>query len=69
MKYKTNRVRNTKLKKKESNNAYLMSQIHYQILENDRLPMKRERERERWYRKKSIQSNKEQIKKKKPNVN
>ena len=36
-----------KIKKKKSNNAYLMSQIHYQILENDRLPMKRERERER----------------------
>ena len=69
MKYKTNQVRNTKLNKKKSNNAYLMSQIHYQILENDRLPMKRERERERWYRKEPIQSNKEQIKKKKPNVN
>ena len=59
MKYKTNQVRNTKLKEK-TNNAYLMSQNHRQILENDRLPM----ERERWYRKKPIQSNKEQIKKK-----
>ena len=47
MKYKTNQVRNTKLNKKKSNNAYLMSQIHYQILKNDRLPMKRERKRER----------------------
>ena len=67
MKYKTNQVRNTKLKKKKTNNAYLMSQNHHQILENDRLPMERERERERetWYRKKPIQSNKEQIKKKK----
>ena len=66
MKYKTNQVRNTKLKKKKkTNNAYLMSQNHHQILENDRLPM----ERERWYRKKPIQSNKEQIKKKKSNVN
>ena len=68
MKYKTNQVRNTKRKKekKKTNNAYLMSQNRHQILENDRLPM----ERERWYRKKSIQSNKEQIKKKKkPNVN
>ena len=61
MKYKTNQVRNTKLKKK-TNNAYLMSQNHHQILENDRLPMERERERERWYRKKPLQSNKEQIK-------
>ena len=65
MKYKTNQVRNTKLNiKKKTNNAYLMSQNHHQILENDRLPMERERERERWYRKKPIQSNKEQIKKK-----
>ena len=64
MKYKTNQVRNTKLKKKKTNNAYLMSQNHHQILENDRLPMERERERERWYRKKPIQSNKEQINKK-----
>ena len=47
MKYKTNQVRNTKLKKKKTNNAYLMSQNHYQILEKDRLPMERERERER----------------------
>ena len=73
MKYKTNQVRNTKLNiKKKTNNAYLMSQNHHQILENDRLPMERERERERetWNRKKPIQSNKEQIKKKKkPNVN
>ena len=65
MKYKKNQVRNTKLfKKKKTNNAYLMSQNHHQILENDRLPMERERERERWYRKKPIESNKEQIKKK-----
>ena len=48
MKYKTNQVRNTKLKKKKkTNNAYLMSQNHHQILENNRLPMERERERER----------------------
>ena len=49
MKYKTNQVRNTKLKKKKkkTNNAYLMSQNHRQILENNRLPMERERERER----------------------
>ena len=49
MKYKANQVRNTKFKKKKkTNNAYLMSQNHYQILENDRLPMgERERERER----------------------
>ena len=50
MKYETNQVRNTKLKKKikkKTNNAYLMSQNHHQILENDRLPMERERERER----------------------
>ena len=48
MKYKTNQVRNTKLKKKKkkTNNAYLMSQNHHQILENDGLPMERERERE-----------------------
>ena len=53
MKYKTNQLRNTKLKKlKKINNAYLMSQNHHQILENDRLPMEREREKERWYRKK-----------------
>ena len=26
-------------KKKKTNNAYLMSQNHHQILENDRLPM------------------------------
>ena len=47
MKQKTNQVRNTKLKKKKTNNAYLMSQNHHQILENDRLLMWRERERER----------------------
>ena len=49
MKYKTNQVRNTKLKNNNNNNnnAYLMSQNHHQILENDRLPMERERERER----------------------
>ena len=66
MKYKKNKVRNTKLKKKKkTNNAYLMSQNHHQILENNRLPIgcqwrerERERERERWYRKKPIQSNK-----------
>ena len=49
MKYKKkkNQVRNTKLKyKKKTNNAYLMSQNHHQILKNDRLPMERERERE-----------------------
>ena len=46
MKYKTNQVRNTKLKKNNNNNAYLMSQNHHQILENDRLSMERERERE-----------------------
>ena len=70
MKYKKKNIyiyiyqfRNTKLKTK-TNNAYLMSQNHHQILENDRLPMERERERERWYRKKQIQSNKQQIKKK-----
>ena len=52
MKYKTNQVRNTKLKKKKkTNNAYLMPQNHHQILENDRLPMGRERET--WYRKKN----------------
>ena len=47
-----------------------MSQNHRQILENDRLPMERERERD-GIEKKPIQSNKEQIKKKKkkPNVN
>ena len=44
MKYKTNHVRKTKLKKKKTNNAYLMSQNNHQILENDRLPMERERE-------------------------
>ena len=43
MKHKTNQVRNTKLK---TNNAYLMSQNHHQIWDNDRLPMERERERE-----------------------
>ena len=48
MKYKTNQVRNTKLKKK-TNNAYLMSQNHHQILENEW----RERETETWYRKKT----------------
>ena len=69
MKYKTNQVRNTKLKKKKKkpNNAYLMSQNHHQILENDSLPMERERERERerdGIEKKPIQSNKEWIKKK-----
>ena len=48
MKYQTNQVRNTKFKiKKNNNNAYLMSQNHHQILENGRLPMERERERER----------------------
>ena len=63
MKYKTNQVRNTKLKNKKSNNAYLMSQNYHQILENNRLPMVREREREReMVQKKKIQSNKEQIK-------
>ena len=47
MKYKTNQVRNTKLNiKKKTNNAYLMSQNHHQILENDSLPMERERERD-----------------------
>ena len=46
MEYKTNQVRNTKLNN-NNNNAYLMSQNHHQILENDRLPMGRERERER----------------------
>ena len=45
MKYKTNQVRNTK-KKKKTNNAYLMSQNHHQILENDSLPMEREREKD-----------------------
>ena len=47
MKYKTNQVRNTKFKNKKikkPNNAYLMSQNHHQILENNRLPMERERE-------------------------
>ena len=64
MKYKKNQVRNTKLKKQKikTNNAYLVSQNHNQILENNRLPMGRERER--WYRKKPIQTNKEQIRKK-----
>ena len=45
-----------------------MSQNHHQILDNDRLPMEREGERERerdGEEKKTIQSNKEQIKKKK----
>ena len=64
-KKKKNQVRNTKLNNNNNNNnnnnAYLMSQNHHQILENDRLPM--ERERERWCRKKTIQYNKEQIKK------
>ena len=47
MKYKTNQVRNTKFKiNKKTNNAYLMSQNHHQILEKDRLPMEREREKE-----------------------
>ena len=46
MKYKKNQVKTLiKKKKKETNNAYLMSQNHRQILENDRLPMERERER------------------------
>ena len=39
--------RNTKLKIlkiKKNNNANLMSQNHHQILENDRLPMERERD-------------------------
>ena len=62
MKYQKNQVRNTKLKKKTTN-AYLMSQNPHQILEND--CQWREREREREYRKKPIQSNKQQIKKKK----
>ena len=47
MKYKINQVRNTKFKNKKikkPNNAYLMSQNHHQILENNRLPMERERE-------------------------
>ena len=36
MKYKTNQVRNTKFKKKKkTNNAYLMSKNHHQILENN----------------------------------
>ena len=63
---KKNQVRNTKLKKKKkkTNNAYLMSQNHHQILENDRLPMEREIETERQYRKNTISSNKEQTKKK-----
>ena len=59
MKYKINQVRNTKFKNKKikkTNNAYLMSQNHYQILENDRLPMERERDD---IEKKSIQSKKE----------
>ena len=38
---------------KKTNNTYLMQQNHHQILENNRLPMKKQRERE---------SNKEQIK-------
>ena len=54
MKYKTNQVRNTKLNiKKKTNNAYLMSQNHHQILENDSLPMEREREREMVQKKKN----------------
>ena len=47
MKYKINQVRNTKFKNKKikkPNNAYLMSQNHHQILENNRLPMERERD-------------------------
>ena len=40
-----------------------MSQNHHQILENVRQVANGEKER--WYRKKPIQSNKEQIKKKK----
>ena len=64
MKYKT-KVTNTKFKINNNNNAYLMSQNHHQILENDRLPMEREIERERDdIEKKPIQNNKEQIKKK-----
>ena len=59
--------RKNEIPKKKTNNAYLMLQNHHQILEKDKLPM--ERERERWYRKKPIQSNKEQIKEKKSNVN
>ena len=43
-----------------------MSQNHHQIFDNDRLPMERKGERERdGEEKKTIQSNKEQIKKKK----
>ena len=60
MKYKTNQVRNTKLKKKKkkTNNAYLMSQNHHQILETigcqwRERESERERDRERWYRKKN----------------
>ena len=68
MKYKTNQVRNTKLKKKKTNNAYLMSQNHHQILENDRLPMERERERD-CLEKNQYKGNKEQIKKKKKQTN
>ena len=60
--------RNTKLKivqkKKKTNNANLMSQNHHQILENDRLPLGRERERE-MEKGKKIQRNKEQINNKK----
>ena len=42
--YIRNKVRKFKKIKKKTNNAYLMSQNHHQILENDRLPMERERE-------------------------
>ena len=60
MKYKTNQVRNTKLSKKKTNNAYLMSQNNHQILENDRLPIERDRDKDRdGIKKKPIQSNKE----------
>ena len=60
MKYKTNQVRNTKLSKKKTNNAYLMSQNNHQILENDRLPIERDRYKDRdGIKKKPIQSNKE----------
>ena len=48
MKYKTNQVRNTKLNiKKKTNNAYLMSQNNHQILENDRLPIERDRDKDK----------------------
>ena len=59
MEYKTNVNLETLNLKNKTNNAYLMSQNHHQILEN---------ERERDGKEKKIQNNKDQIIKK-SNVN